>query len=85
MGISAGLPIGLYTPLLGDLCGRANVGSLFGILTMGHSLIGGCGPLLWGKLFEISGSYNSVCVVSAGCYAIAVLAAYLVKPIARTS
>jgi len=85
MGISAGFPIGLYTPLLGDLFGRANVGSLFGILTMGHSLIGGCGPLLWGKLFEISGSYNSVCVVSAGCYAIAVLAAYLVRPIARTS
>jgi len=84
MGISAGFPIGLYTPLLGDLFGRANVGSLFGILTLGHSLIGGCGPLLWGKLFEISGSYNSVCVVSAGCYAIAVLAAYLVRPIART-
>ncbi|MBA7473249.1 L-lactate transporter [subsurface metagenome] len=85
MGIGSGLPIGLYTPILGDLFGRANVGSLFGILTMGHSLIGGFGPLLWGKLFEISGSYNPVCVVSAGCYAIAVLAACLIRPIAKTS
>lgn len=82
MGIGAGFPIGLYTPYLGDLFGRANVGSLFGILTMGHALIGGCGPLLWGKVFEISGSYNLTCIVSVGCYAIAILAASLIKPTA---
>jgi len=49
---------------------------------MGHALIGGCGPLLWGKVFEISGSYNLTCIVSVGCYAIAILAASLIKPTA---
>ena len=83
-GIGAGFPIGLYTPLLGDLFGRANVGSLFAILTLGHSLIGGSGPLLWGRLFEISGSYNLTCAVAVGCYAIAALAAYLVRPTTKT-
>ena len=65
---------------LGDLFGRASVGALFGVLTMGHSLIGGFGPLLWGRLFEISGSYNTTCLVSAGCYAIAILTAFFIRP-----
>ena len=79
-GISSGMPLGLYAPYLGDLFGRANVGSLFGITSAGGGLIMGCGALLWGKIFEISGSYNLACLASAGSYAIATAALSFVYP-----
>jgi len=79
MGLGYGLPMGLFTPYLTELFGRANVGALFGILTLGHGLIGGCGPLLWGYLFDTYGSYNKACLISALCYAAATLAIIFVS------
>lgn len=81
VGISLNLPLGLFTPYLGDLFGRANVGSLFGILTLGWGLIGGTGAFLWGIIFDTSGSYNFACLVSTICYAIAVAAVMFVQPV----
>lgn len=81
MGITYGIPFALFTPYLGDLFGRAYVGSLFGILTLGHGLIGGCGPVIWGKIYEISGNYNTACLTSAICYAIAAIAIFLIQPL----
>lgn len=81
MGLSYALPVGLFAPYLGDLFGRANVGSLFGILTMGWGLIGGCGPLLWGIILDTAGSYNPACLMSAGCYALALIALLLIRPL----
>ena len=81
VGFSSGLQVPLYVPLLGDLFGRANVGSLFGILTFGYGLIGGCGPFIWARLYETTGSYNVACLISAVCYAIAAVALLFVRPI----
>ena len=81
MGISYGLPVSLFSPYLGDLFGRAHVGSLFGIVTLGFGLVGGCGALIWGKLFDMSGSYNLACLISSICYVIAAVAIFLVRPI----
>ncbi len=80
MGLGYGLPMGLFTPYLTDLFGRANVGALFGILTLGHGLIGGCGPLLWGHIFDTYGNYNMACFISAGSYGAATIAICLVRP-----
>jgi MFS family permease len=79
MGLGYGLPMGLFTPFLADLFGRANVGALFGILTLGHGLIGGCGPLLWGYVFDTFGSYNPTCIISAACYGAVTIAVSLVR------
>jgi MFS family permease len=81
VGIGTGLQVPLYAPLLGDLFGRARVGSLFGILTFGYGLIGGWGPLIWATLRETTGHYNSAALVSVVCYAIAVVAILLVRPL----
>ena len=80
VGLGTGLQVPLYAPLLGDLLGRARVGSLFGILTFGYGLIGGWGPLIWAMLRETTGHYNSAAMVSMVCYAIAVVATLLVRP-----
>lgn len=80
IGLGTGLQVPLYAPLLGDLFGRARVGSLFGILTFGYGLIGGWGPLVWARLREATGSYNDAALVSTICYAIAAVALLLVRP-----
>ena len=80
VGLGTGLQVPLYAPLLGDLFGRARVGSLFGIITFGYGLIGGWGPLIWATLRESTGYYNAAALVSVVCYAIAVVAVLLVRP-----
>lgn len=80
VGLGTGLQVSLYVPLLGDFFGRARIGSLFGILTCGYGLIGGWGPLIWARLREATGYYNVAALVSAVCYAIAVVAVLFVRP-----
>jgi len=80
VGLGTGLQVPLYVPLLGDLFGRARVGSLLGIITFGYGLIGGWGPLIWAKLREATGSYNDAALVSTICYAMAAVALLLVRP-----
>jgi MFS family permease len=80
VGLGTGLQVSLYVPLLGDFFGRAHIGSLFGILTCGYGLIGGWGPLIWARLREATGYYNVAALVSAVCYAIAVVAILFVRP-----
>jgi len=78
-GMSYGLPFGLFVPYLGDLYGRASLGTLAGVLTFGGTFIGGFGPLIWGRIADITGSYNPACLVSAIAYAIGVVALMLLK------
>jgi MFS family permease len=80
VGLGTGLQVPLYVPLLGDFFGRARIGSLFGIITFGYGLIGGWGPLIWARLREATGSYNDAALVSTVCYAIAIVAILLVRP-----
>jgi MFS family permease len=80
VGLGTGLQVPLYVPLLGDLFGRAHIGSLFGIITFGYGLIGGWGPLIWATLRETTGYYNAAALVSTVCYAIAIVSILLVRP-----
>jgi MFS transporter, OFA family, oxalate/formate antiporter len=83
--VATGLAIGfsntLFAPYLGDLFGRENVGSLFGILTLGWGLIGGVGPMLWGELHDRLGSYKPALLISAICYMVAVATLFIIKPL----
>lgn len=79
-GLSYGLPFALFVPYLGDLYGRASLGMLVGILTFGGTFIGGFGPLIWGRIADITGSYNPACLVSAIAYAMAIVVLMLLKP-----
>lgn len=78
IGLGYGIPMGLFAPYLVELFGRANVGTLFGILTLGHGLIGGLGPLIWGHIFDRYGNYNIACLVSAACYLVIAVAVFFI-------
>jgi len=60
----------LQAPYMGDIFGRASIGTLFGITTAVFGILGGFGPTLWGRLADITGSYSSVCLISAIIYAV---------------
>jgi MFS family permease len=81
VGLGIGLSNTLFAPYLGDLFGRENVGSLFGVLTLGWGLIGGLGPLVWGTIYDSTGSYSLALLLSACCYAVAILMLVLVRPL----
>lgn len=81
LGIGLNLATGLYAPHLGDLFGRRNVGSLFAVLTAGWGLIGGLGPILWGLIYDHTQSYSLALLASTICYALALLALMLVRPL----
>ncbi len=82
-GLAVGYANTLFAPYLGDLFGRENVGSLFGILTLGWGLIGGVGPLLWGEIFDRSGSYQFALLLSVVCYVAVLAAMLLVRPLPK--
>ena len=81
IGMMVGFAPTTFAPYLGDLYGRRNVGSLFGVLTLGWGLVGGLGPLVWGLIRDGSGSYSQALPVSAGCYALALVTLLLVRPV----
>ncbi len=85
IGLGYGIPMGLFAPYLVELFGRLNVGTLLGILTLGHGLIGGLGPLLWGYLFDRYGNYNAACLISAACYFVNAVAISLMGSSAQKS
>jgi MFS family permease len=80
-GISAGP--GLWSAYVGDVFGRASVGRLFGILTLGYGLIGGSGPLLWGWVYDATGQYNLACLLSAICFILVILCLVFAKPVVK--
>lgn len=80
-GIGAGFTSTLFAPYLGDLFGRQNIGSSFGVLTLSWGLIGGLGPTIWGVILETSGSYNLALLLSSICYALAGVMLFMVRPL----
>jgi MFS family permease len=82
-GIAAGP--GLWAAHVGDVFGRGSVGKLFGILTYGYGLIGGSGPLMWGRVYDVTGAYNLACLLSAACFVLVVISLYFAKPATRVA
>jgi len=56
-GFVFGLTMPLWTPYMGDLFGRASLGALMGVNVFFSGFIGGSGPLLFGWIFDRTGSY----------------------------
>lgn len=79
LGFAYSAPFSLYTPLVGDIFGRMIVGSLMGVLTLGHGIIGGIGPYVWGLIADKTSSYLWNCPISAACYVVVVISIFLLN------
>ncbi len=84
-GLAYGIAAGpsLWAAHVGDVFGRGSVGKLFGILTYGYGLIGGSGPLIWGRLHDTTGAYNLACLLSGLCLVLVVICLYFAKPVTK--
>ena len=80
IGLSYGF-IGLLAPYMGDLFGRQSIGTLIGYTSAAHGFIGAAGPFLWGKIFDISGTYNFACLISAFMYFLMIICYILARPL----
>jgi MFS family permease len=62
VGVLSGLFMGLSVPLwsayLGDIFGRASLATLFGLLTFTLGILGGSGSVIFGWIFDLTGSYK---------------------------
>jgi MFS family permease len=86
-GLAYGIAAGpsLWAAHVGDVFGRGSVGKLFGILTYGYGLIGGSGPLIWGRVYDITGAYNLACFLSGLCLVLVVICVYFAKPVIKAA
>lgn len=79
-GISYG-SLSLHAPYMGDIFGRASIGTVFGAAMVAHGVLGGIGPLLWGRIFDSTGAYSLACLISAGFYALVVICYIVARPV----
>ena len=80
IGIGYGMGLPLFPTFLGDLYGRASLGTLLAIQVFVAGLLTSIGPLLWGWIADTTGTYNLACLLSAILYAAAVALLVLIKP-----
>ncbi|MFH1087343.1 MAG: MFS transporter [Chloroflexota bacterium] len=66
----------VITPYTGDLFGRASLGTLTGYGIAIHGFLGALSPILWTRSFDLTGSYNHACFLSAVVY-LGVMACWL--------
>jgi MFS family permease len=72
-GITYGVHIALWGPYTGDIYGRLNVGMLFGFVTIGAGFVGGQGAVVWGLIYDATGSYNPALALNAVVYLVGAL------------
>lgn len=57
-GLFMGLSVPLWSAYLGDIFGRASLATLFGLLTFTLGILGGSGSVIFGWIFDLTGSYR---------------------------
>ena len=64
-GFFMGLCVPLWASYLGDIFGRASLATLFGLLTFTLGILGGSGAVIFGWIFDITGSYKWAWILAA--------------------
>lgn len=74
------VPAVVITPLLGDLFGRSNLGTIGGVELMFIGAIVGFGPMLWGYVATSTGSYNLAMLYMSAGYVLTVVLMPFIRP-----
>ena len=72
-GAVGGTIVPLWAPYLGDIFGRKSLAALFGIVVFFVGIVGGAGPVLFGWIFDKSGSYSWAFIFACVCYLISMV------------
>ena len=67
-GTVGGVIVPLWVPYIGDIFGRASLASLFGLMVFSVGILGGTGPVIFGWIFDMMGSYSWAFAFAGLCY-----------------
>lgn len=73
----------LISPLIADLFGTRAHGALFGFSSFISTIGGAIGPIIAGRIFDVSGSYSLVFWLVIGFAGVGLLLSLLLKPIEK--
>jgi MFS family permease len=79
-GFAHGGFFALISPLVAELFGLSSHGVIFGIIIFSGTIGGAIGPLLAGRIFDVTGSYQLVFLIIAVVSVIAFVLSLLVRP-----
>lgn len=80
-GIGFGSLLALFPSAVADFYGVKNFGGNYGILYTAWGVAGTIGPIIAGIVVDKTGTYNLAYLISAGLLAVALVLAFLTKPI----
>ena len=78
-GVTYGGGVPQWAALVGDLFGLRAMGAIFGTIIFLVTIPGAAGPVLFGYIFDVTGSYNAAFLVSAICIAAAIFILRFIK------
>ncbi len=79
-GFGYGALIALESPMVAELFGLKAHGALLGVVHLGVTIGGAASPLLAGRIFDVTGSYQLAFLVTLGLCVAGVILALLIKP-----
>ncbi len=78
-GLTYGGEVALESPLVAETFGMKSHGALLGIVHFGATIGGAASPLLAGRIFDVTGRYETAFVVTAGFIATGLFITLLLK------
>ncbi len=82
-GIAYGAVMPLWVPFVGDIFGRFSIATLMGILTFTGGVINGLGPIIFGWIFDKTGSYFWAFIFGIVTFVISIILVALIKPVSK--
>lgn len=82
-GIAYGAVMPLWVPFVGDIFGRYSIATLMGILTFTGGLINGLGPIIFGWVFDRTGTYFWAFIFGIATFVISIILVAMIKPVSK--
>lgn len=82
-GIAYGAVMPLWVPFVGDIFGRYSIATLMGILTFTGGVINGFGPIIFGWIFDNTGSYFWAFIFGIATFAVSIILVAMIKPVSK--
>ena len=79
-GFSYGGSVPQWAALVGDIFGLVAMGTIFGAMVFIITLVGTIGPIFFGHIFDVTGSYNIAFLISVLLMGIALITLSFIKP-----
>ncbi|MFO7965413.1 MAG: MFS transporter [Desulfobacterales bacterium] len=82
-GIAYGAVMPLWVPFVADIFGRFSIATLMGMLTFTGGVINGLGPVIFGWIFDKTGSYSGAFIFGIVTFMVSIILVSMIKPVSK--